>query len=98
MATDYDAPRKIDDEAESIDAMKERIPDRMSGVVDVDDGDTTDFELAGGNDISDVQMDVVVLPPQEDEFTCISCFLVKHRTQLDHVEQLGSVCKECAGR
>jgi len=39
MATDYDAPRKTDDDSESIEALKERVPDKMSGVVDVDDGD-----------------------------------------------------------
>jgi hypothetical protein len=30
----------------------------------------------------------VVLPPQADEFTCVNCFLVKHRSQLDHEESL----------
>jgi hypothetical protein len=42
-------------------------------------------------------MDVVVLPPQADEFTCVSCFIVKHRSQLDHEEKLGPICNECAG-
>jgi hypothetical protein len=49
-----------------------------------------------GQDLADLDLDVVVLPPQADEFTCISCFLVKHRSQLDHDEKLGSVCRECA--
>jgi len=40
--------------------------------------------------------DVVVLPPQADEFTCVQCFLVKHRSQLDHEEKLGLICQECA--
>lgn len=31
MATDYDAPRKTDDDSESIEALKERVPDKMSG-------------------------------------------------------------------
>ena len=39
MATDYDAPRKTDEETESIQALQERVPDKMSGVVDVDDSD-----------------------------------------------------------
>ncbi|MCU1529581.1 MAG: dUTPase, partial [Frondihabitans sp.] len=48
MATDYDAPRKNDDDSESIEALKERVPDKMSGVVDVDDADNPgSFELAG---------------------------------------------------
>lgn len=97
MATDYDAPRKNDDsDSESIEALKERVPDKMSGVVDVDDADNPgSFELAG-QDLSDVDLDVVVLPPQVDEFTCVECFLVKHRSQLDHETKLGPICMECA--
>jgi hypothetical protein len=56
----------------------------MSGAVDVEDADNpSGFELPGA-DLSDLELDVVVLPPQEDEFTCVECFLVKHRTQIDH--------------
>jgi hypothetical protein len=96
MATDYDAPRKTDDDSESIEALKERVPDKMSGVVDVDDADNPGgFELPGA-DLSDIDLDVVVLPPQADEFTCVSCFLVKHRSQIDHETKLGPICVECA--
>ena len=84
MATDYDAPRKTEDDSESIEALKERVPDKLSGSVDVEDADNpSGFELPGA-DLSDLELDVVVLPPQEDEFTCSNCFLVKHRSQLDH--------------
>lgn len=95
MATDYDAPRKTDDDTDSIQALQERVPDKMSGVVDVDDADNPGFELAG-QDLADLDLDVIVLPPQADEFTCVSCFLVKHRSQLDHQEKLGPICAECA--
>src|ERR671927_265324 len=95
MATDYDAPRKTEDDSDSIEALKERVPDKMSGVVDVEDADNpAGFELPGA-DLSDLDLDVVVLPPQADEFTCVSCFLVKHRSQLDHESKLGPVCREC---
>ena len=47
-------------------------------------------------DLSDLDLDVVVLPPQADEFTCVNCFLVKHRSQLDHDTKLGPICAECA--
>jgi hypothetical protein len=50
MATDYDAPRKTEDDSESIEALKERVPDKMSGVVDVDDADNPGgFDLAGAD-------------------------------------------------
>lgn len=96
MATDYDAPRKSDDDNESIEALKERVPDKLSGAVDVDDADNSlGFELPGA-DISDAELDVVVLPAQRDEFTCMNCFLVKHRSQLAREDASGPICTECA--
>lgn len=95
MATDYDAPRKNDDENESIEAIKERIPDKLTGSVDIDEGDS-----AEGFSIPEViaeDLDVVVLPPQEDEFTCSECFIVKHHSLLSTKKgKYGKVCLECA--
>lgn len=96
MATDYDAPRKTDEDTDSIQALQERVPDKMSGVVDVDDADNPGSYELSGQDLADVDLDVVVLPPQADEFTCVSCFLVKHRSQIDHESKLGPICLECA--
>ena len=100
MATDYDAPRKSEDETDSIEALKERVPESAKAAIDADDADNpASFELAGA-DLSDVELDVVVLPEQADEFTCLNCFLVKHRSQLavEKDKKLGGpVCKECAG-
>ena len=96
MATDYDAPRKSEDDSESIEALKERVPDKLSGSSGDEDSDNpSSFDLPGA-DLSDLELDVVVLPAQQDEFTCMSCFLVKHRSQLDHEDASGPICKECA--
>lgn len=96
MATDYDAPRKTEDDSESIEALKERVPDNLSGSVDAEDADNpSSFDLPGA-DLSDLELDVVVLPAQRDEFTCMSCFLVKHRSQLAEEGPDGPICKECA--
>jgi hypothetical protein len=95
MATDYDAPRKTDDDTESIQALQERTPDKLSSAIDVDESENPSFEL-GGADLADLDLDVVVLPPQEDEFTCVSCFLVKYQAQFDHETKLGPICVECA--
>jgi hypothetical protein len=96
MATDYDAPRKSEDDSESIEALKERVPDKLSGTTGDEDSDNpSSFDLPGA-DLSDLELDVVVLPAQQDEFTCMSCFLVKHRSQLDHEGADGLICKECA--
>jgi len=95
MATDYDAPRKNDDENESIEAIKERIPDKLTGSVDIDESETGE-----GFSIPEViaeDLDVVVLPPQEDEFTCTECFIVKHHSLLSSKKgKYGKVCLECA--
>jgi hypothetical protein len=32
--------------------------------------------------LSDVELAVEVIPEQQDEFTCMNCFLVHQRTQL----------------
>ncbi|MFJ2541646.1 DUF4193 domain-containing protein [Microbacterium sp. NPDC087589] len=96
MATDYDAPRKSEDDSESIEALKERVPDKLSGSSGDEDADNpSSFDLPGA-DLSDLELDVVVLPAQQDEFTCMNCFLVKHRSQLDHEGASGLICKECA--
>ena len=96
MTTDYDAPLKTDDDTESIQALQERVPDQLSGQVDVDDADNPGSVELAGQDLANVELDVVVLPPQADEFTCVECFLVKHRSQRDHDSKLGPVCRECA--
>ncbi len=95
MATDYDAPRKsAEDDVESIDALKERRPLSSGSDIDVDDSDNMGFEL-GGDDLSDIELDVVLLPQQDDEFTCTNCFLVRHQSQLSGQGEIGPICAEC---
>jgi hypothetical protein len=48
-----------------------------------------------GADVVHEDLEVVVLPKQQDEFTCMECFIVKHRTQLAPGSK--TVCIECAG-
>jgi Domain of unknown function (DUF4193) len=41
---------------------------------------------------------VRVLPRQSDEFTCASCFLVRHRSQIAEEGPNGEAyCFDCAG-
>lgn len=95
MATDYDAPRKTDDDNESIDAIKERVPDKLAVSLDVDEADGIDgFSV---QEVVNEELDVVVLPPQDDEFTCSECFIVKHHTMLAAKKgKYGKLCTECA--
>lgn len=98
MATDYDAPRKQDEElkADSLDELASRRSDNQSNSVDVDEAEAADgFELPGA-DLSNVELSVAVIPAQDDEFTCSQCFLVHHRSQLASEENGLPVCSECA--
>ena len=99
MATDYDAPRKTDDDElgeDSIEELKSRRVDKSASSVDVDEAEQAEsFELPGA-DLSGEEYSVRVVPKQADEFTCSRCFLVHHRSQL--AKEVGGlpVCKECA--
>ena len=98
MATDYDAPRKTDDELneDSIEELKARRVEKTSGSVDEDETDAAEgFELPGA-DLSNEELSVRVLPRQADEFTCSRCFLVHHRSQLASEKGGQLSCKECA--
>ena len=98
MATDYDAPRKTDDELseDSIEELKSRRVDTRTSSVDVDEAEQAEgFELPGA-DLSGEELSVRVLPRQADEFTCSRCFLVHHRSQLASNQAGQMVCRECA--
>ena len=98
MATDYDAPRKTDDEMseDSIEELKTRRNDKRSSSVDVDETEQAEgFELPGA-DLSGEEMSVRVIPRQADEFTCSRCFLVHHRSPLASEKNGQMVCSECA--
>lgn len=99
MATDYDAPRKNDDEesADSIEELKARRTDVGSNAVDEDEAEAAEgFELPGA-DLSREELSVEVIPAQADEFTCAECFLVHHRSQLAGARDGLPICTECAG-
>ena len=98
MATDYDAPRKTDDELgeDSIEELKSRRVDKGASTVDVDEADLAESLELPGADLSGEELSVRVLPRQADEFTCSSCFLVHHRSQLASEKNGLFVCKDCS--
>lgn len=98
MATDYDAPRKTDDDIseDSIEELKARRATKSASTVDVDETEQAEgFELPGA-DLSSEELSVRVLPTQADEFTCSRCFLVHHRSQLYTEVKGRPVCADCA--
>ena len=98
MATDYDTPRKTDDELneDSLEELKARRADASSGVVDVDETDLAENLELPGADLSNEELSVHVIPRQADEFTCSRCFLVHHRSQLASEKNGQFTCRECA--
>lgn len=98
MATDYDAPRKTDEELaeDSLEELKARRNDQSASTVDVDETELAESLELPGADLSDESLTVRVLPRQQDEFTCSRCFLVHHRSQLAKEVDGLPVCSECA--
>ena len=100
MATDYDQPRTDDSDLgeDSLEELKAR-RDQQAGAVDVDEAELAESLELPGADLSSVsgeELTVRVLPKQDDEFTCSSCFLVHHRSQLAYEKNGQPVCTECA--
>jgi hypothetical protein len=99
MATDYDQPRRSDVEEsaeDSLEELKARRAEAQSSSVDVDETDLNEALELPGADLSGEELTVRVLPKQSDEFTCSSCFLVHHRSQLASDKGGRLVCRECS--
>lgn len=98
MATDYDAPRKTDEDLaeDSIEELKARRHDQSAAGVDVDETELAESLELPGADLSSESLTVRVLPRQQDEFTCSRCFLVHHRSQLAKEVDGLPVCSDCA--
>lgn len=97
MATDYDAPRKTDEELneESLEELKAQSATKASSV-DIDEADLNESLELPGADLSDESITVMVIPKKADEFTCSRCFLVNHRSQLAKEVKGQPVCNDCA--
>ena len=98
MATDYDSPRKTDDDLgeDSLQELQARRQDRSSATIDLDPDDAAEGLELPGADLSSEELSVRVIPRQADEFTCSRCFLVHHRSQLAKEVNGQMVCRECA--
>ncbi|MDO6143143.1 DUF4193 domain-containing protein [Paenarthrobacter aurescens] len=54
-------------------------------------------DWAGPCDETSRPLVVQVIPPAADEFTCFSCFLVRHRSQIARKKDGHAHCVECEG-
>jgi len=98
MATDYDSPRKTDDDLgeDSLQELQARRMDKSSSTIDLDPDDSAEGLELPGADLSNEELSVRVIPRQADEVTCSSCFLVHHRSQLAEERNGQPICRECA--
>lgn len=97
MTTDYDAPRHPAEEeaAQTLDQLPADKAGKEKALLDPDDLDLAEsFELPGA-DLSHEELLVQVVPIQPDEFTCMSCFLVHHRSQLAREADGKKYCSDC---
>ncbi|MGW7444057.1 DUF4193 domain-containing protein [Kitasatospora sp. NPDC054795] len=98
MATDYDAPRRTeDDNEESLEELGSRRDGRRPGVTGLDETEEAETVELPGADLSGEELTIRVLPEQPDEFVCAACSMVHHRSQLAHTgDQGGTICRDCA--
>jgi hypothetical protein len=94
-ATDYDTPRRTDDDQDEdgIEELKAHRTKTAVRLVDLDEGDHGPIELPS-TDLSSEELVVRVLPRQADEFTCTNCFLVQHRSRLVRHTRRESICQD----
>ncbi|KIA73428.1 hypothetical protein ANMWB30_23550 [Arthrobacter sp. MWB30] len=99
MAADYDEVRSDVKESQesSLEALKTaNAPDALSVVLELDQADGLDQAGPGGEFIAE-ELVVQVVPQAKDEFTCFSCFLVRHRSQIAREKDDHAYCVDCEG-
>lgn len=97
MATDYDEARPDVAEASEKtlkDVQKMDAPTAKSVNAELDETDVSDgLELPGA--IVDEELSVDVVPQAEDEFVCVECFTIRHRSQAEEKASAGAICRDC---
>lgn len=100
VATDYDELRSDVKEFQdsSLAAVQSaKAPDALSVVRELDETDGLDESQGPGGEFIAEELTVEVIPQADDEFTCSSCFLVHHRSQLARQKGGASYCTDCEG-
>src|SRR5207237_9221100 len=84
MATDYDSPRKTDDELteDSLQELQARRMDKSSSTIDLDPDDVAESLELPGADLSNEELSFRVIQRQADGFARSWCCLLDLRSQL----------------
>lgn len=97
MATDYDAPRTTPEDEPSTDVLALTRP-RGAATTQaplIDESKTDENMDLPDADLSELELTVQVVPQQDEEFLCESCFLVRHRSQLVQGSDGRQTCAGC---
>src|ERR1700750_892533 len=97
MATDYDAPRVTESDAdESLDELtSRRSNDATTAVIDVDDGGTADsFDLPDA-EITGEELSVRMIPKRAGGCACVSCVTGQSQSRLALRKDGQLICTEC---
>ncbi len=100
MATDYDELRsdvKEFQDSSLADLQSAKAPDARSVVLELDETDALEESQGPGGEFIAEELTIEVVPQAEDEFTCSSCFLVHHRSQIARQKDGASYCTDCEG-
>lgn len=94
QSQDYDTRKSSSLEAEdSLEEIITRKPEQPVGVAEDENELAFEMELAGAEEIND-ELAIRPVPKQANEFTCSSCFLVKHQSQLADPKK--NICRDCS--
>ena len=94
MATDYDAPRLREGDEDKPETLEGVHSTGLTQVDLLEEGDPDGGLVLPGADLSALSLEVEVLPKQHDEFNCVRCFLVTHRSQ--EAQPGVAICRDCA--
>jgi len=100
VATDYDEVRSDVKESQdnSLEALQSaNAPDARSVVRELDEADALDDGMVPGGEFVAEELVVQVIPQAQDEFTCYSCFLVRHRSQIAREKNGHAYGVDCEG-
>lgn len=99
MASESAAPVAMSEaeRAKEIAQLKAGKTAAMANLVDVAETPLAEEYVLPGGEAPQEEASVEILPEQADEFTCASCFMVRHRTQLAREDNGQKFCSECEG-
>jgi hypothetical protein len=89
-----DVPEEEEEETQVEASLEELIAKKTDRPTVVEEDDDDESMLTLGRDEARESLNTKVLPIQQNEFVCRSCYLVKHRSQL--ADRRRELCRDCA--